>query len=178
MALGTERFLVDRLKEREICEMGAHPIVEILDIGDSIDNASWTENVCVLCKEGGRDDAGLVLAGLEVGIWEEEKEGRERMLCEEVGEELHRVGSDDRNIIVMVRFGCGTQRSDAVCDILGDLHAYFKPEDVFVGKSGRQLHEETAKAAANISPLWRMSVGKVVGPVDEPGAGGIVEGVV
>jgi hypothetical protein len=100
------------------------------------------------------------------------------MFFEKVGEELHGIGADDGNVVVMMSRVCDAQGGDAVNDILGDLDADLKPEDMLVGKARCKLNEETAKTTANVRPVWRISVGKVLGPVEKGGAGWVVERVV
>jgi hypothetical protein len=66
----TEGFFVYRLEEWESIEMSRHPLVKIFDVGDSIDDATRTKDVCIFCEKGGRDDASFVFAGFEVGVGE------------------------------------------------------------------------------------------------------------
>jgi hypothetical protein len=74
--VGSKSILVNEFEEGERIEMGKHPLVKIVDIRDCIDDATGTKYVCILCQEGRRDDAGFVLARLEVGIREKkEKSG-------------------------------------------------------------------------------------------------------
>lgn len=60
MALGTESVLIDGLEKGKVCEMGLHPVMEIFDVGDGVNDATRTENVGIFCKEGWGDDACLV----------------------------------------------------------------------------------------------------------------------
>ena len=122
LALRTQGFLVDGLKERKGGEMGAHPVMQVLDIGDGVDDATGAEDIGVLGKQGGGDDTGLVLPGFEVGIGEEEEEGGEGVLGKVVGQELHGICADDGDILVGA-VGGDAQGRDAVLDILGDLDA-------------------------------------------------------
>src|ERR1700761_5982264 len=114
--------------------MGMHPLCEIVYVCDGVDDAAWTEDVGVFCEEGWGDDACFVFAELEVRVWEEEEEGAEGGFWEVVWEEFHSIRADNRDILVGVasrgrrgRSGVGgTEGSDAVLDILGDLDAYFE----------------------------------------------------
>lgn len=164
MALCAKGLLINRLEKGEVCEMGFHPVMEIFDVCNGIDDTARTEDVGVFCEKGWGDDACLVLPGLEMGIREEEEEGREGVLLEKIGEEFHGVGTDNGDVVVMGRrveailsrvLGCmgDTEGSNAVADILGDLDADLKAEDADVGIMWCKIDEETAKAAPDVSPL-------------------------
>lgn len=78
-----------------------------MNIGDGVDNAAWTKNICVFCEKSWGDNASLMLAGFEVGVGEKEEKRGEGVFSEVVGKELHGVCTDYRNILVRsrVRFG-------------------------------------------------------------------------
>lgn len=157
--------------------MGVHPVVEILDVGDSVYDAAGTEDIGIFGEKGRRDDAGLVLPGFEMRVREEEEEGGEGMFFEKVGEEFHSVGADNGDVVVGGRVG-DTEGSDAIGDIICDLDANLEAEDAHVGILRGKLDEETAKAAADVCPLGRFSVGKVGGPIEAVGRGWITQRVV
>ena len=46
-----------------------HPFMQIMHIGDRVYDAAGPKYIGVFCKEGRRNDTGLVLAGLEMRIW-------------------------------------------------------------------------------------------------------------
>ena len=104
--------------------MSPHPIMKIFNVGDSINYATWSEDIGVFCKQSWRDDASLVLARLEMGIWEEEEESRKRMLCEVVGHELHGVCADYGHVLVragkgrILWDGSRAKGDDSVMDVL------------------------------------------------------------
>lgn len=177
VALRAEGGLVDGLEEGKAGEVGVHPVVEILDVSDGVYDATGTEDVGILGEEGRGDDAGLVLPGFEMGVREEEEEGGEGVFFEKVGEELHGVGADDRDIVVGGRVG-DAEGGDAIRDIVGDLDADLEAEDADVGVEGGELDEEAAEAAADVCPLGGPAVGEVGGPVEGGGGGRVEEGVV
>lgn len=96
-----------------------------------------------------------MLAGLEMRIREAQKHERQLGAGEEVGQELHRVGAQARDVLIAaIRRGrggvLGAQGRDAIFHVLGDLRADLEAEDQFVGQSGREGDEEAAEAAAYV----------------------------
>lgn len=163
--------------------MELHPLVKILDVGDSVDDAAGTKNVSVLCKESRGDDAGLVFARLEVGIGEEEEEGGEGMLSKVVGEELHGVGANDGDVLKGGGVaGCvrNAQGLDAILNILRDLNSNFEAEHESIGEEGCEGDQETTKSTADICKLWDFAwmCRVVVSPVYIGWCSWIVEGMV
>ena len=80
--------------------MSTHPVVEVADVGNSVDDAAGAEDVGILCEKSGGDDACLVLSCLEVGVGEEEEERGEGVFGEVVGGEFHAVGAHDGDVLV------------------------------------------------------------------------------
>ena len=74
-------------------EMCHDPAVDVLDVTDGIHDPPRSQHKGVLGVERGGDDAGLVLSGLEVRIGKADEDLPELSLGEEVGEELHAVGT-------------------------------------------------------------------------------------
>lgn len=81
-------------------EAGPDPIVQIPHIGDHVHPAALAHYVRVLGHQRGGDDAGLVLAGLEVRVRKAEEEPGERGARDEVGEKFHRVGSERGDVLI------------------------------------------------------------------------------
>lgn len=104
--------------------MSPHPIMKIADIGDGIDNTSGSENVSIFSEESGRDDAGLVLAGFEMRIREEEEESRKGMFGKVIWHELHGVCTDDGHVLIragksrVLWGGSCAKGDDTVMDVL------------------------------------------------------------
>lgn len=140
--------------------MGDHPVVQVLDICDGVDDATWSKDIGILCEESWGDDTGLVFAGFEMGIWEEEEKGREGVLRKKVWKKLHCVGADNGYVVIVVgvviRMG-NAKSSDAVANILGDLDTDLEAEDVDVGVAGCKVNEETTETTADVCPLRRSS---------------------
>lgn len=105
---------------------GADPIVQIPYVGDDVDAAAGAHDVGVLGHQGGRDNAGLALAGLEVRVREAEEEAGEGGAREEVGQELHRVGAQRGDVLIRGRL-LGSEGEDArvgeVVHLVADLQA-------------------------------------------------------
>ena len=134
LALGTEILLGHGFKERKLLQVRSHPIMEILDVSDGIHDASRAQYIGIFSEECGRDNPGLVLACLEMRVGKEKEDGGERVLVKVIREELHGVRADNGDILVRARGAGpgtrarrrGTEGSDAVLDVLGDLDAYFE----------------------------------------------------
>lgn len=62
LALFSEILFTYIFEQRERLEVGPHPLVQVLHVGNGVHDAPWLEHVRVFREEGGRDDAGLVLA--------------------------------------------------------------------------------------------------------------------
>ena len=84
-----------------------HPLVQILDVGDGVHAAAGPQHERVLGVQRRRHDPRLVLARLEVRVWEAEEDGTELAAVEEVGEELHGVGAEAGDVLVGAGDGGG-----------------------------------------------------------------------
>lgn len=85
--------------------------MQLLDVRDRVEPAVGPQHVGVLGVELGGDDAGLVLAGLEVRVWEAEEEVGQLVTVEEVGEVLHGVGAQGGDVVVGAWAGRQGRRS-------------------------------------------------------------------
>ena len=91
---------------------------------------------------------------------------RELGADEDVGQELHGVGTEAGDVLVgaglwrrrgrrrrrrwMRRRVLGAEGGDAILDVLGHLGADFEAQDQFVGEEGGEGDEEAAEAAAYV----------------------------
>lgn len=77
-----------------------HPFMQILHIRNGVHDSTGFHDVRILRIQGGGNNPGFVLPGLEMGVWETEEDFGQLMLLEEVREELHRVGPNASNVLV------------------------------------------------------------------------------
>ena len=80
--------------------MRPHPIRQVFNVRDGVDDPARFEHVGVFGEQGGRDDSGFVFARFEVGVGEEEEERGEGVFGEVVGGEFHAVGAYDGDVLV------------------------------------------------------------------------------
>lgn len=126
------------LRHGRAIEAGADPLVQIAHVRDHVHPAALAHHVRVLGHQRGGDDAGLVLAGLEVRVGKAEEEPCQGGAREEVGQEFHRVGAQRGDVLIVWGGvgivgsrggdGLGSEGEDArVCesvDLGADLEAY------------------------------------------------------
>lgn len=94
---------IEPFEQWMLTEVLIHPVVQLLDVGDDVHDAAGTQDVGVFGEQRGRDDASFVFARLEVRVREQEKQFRELVFVEEVGQELHTVGTQDADVVVRSR---------------------------------------------------------------------------
>ncbi len=82
------------------------------------------------------------------------------MLFEKVGEKFHGIGPDDRNVVVVsCRVGfvpscvSNTERSNAVVDVLCDLHTYLEAKNSDVGIKWCVIYEKPTESTPNVGPF-------------------------
>lgn len=105
-----------------------HPVVQILHVRDGVDYSSRLDNIGIFGVQGVRDDPSLVLSGFEVRVGEAKKDFRELVLLEEVGQELHGIGSYARSVLIeailfILRPQSLESFHDVFCDLSSDFHS-------------------------------------------------------
>lgn len=151
-------------------EMLNHPFVKVFDIRHSVKQSlnkcerirkdlcnlcnfksfsySFCQHISVFAQQTRVDDSPLMLRSLEVWIGIQEKHFRELTLVKVVCEEFHRVGSDTSDVPILPRVQL-TQHSNAILNVVTDLHTDLHSYRNFVGKSLAEAYEESSITAAN-----------------------------
>jgi len=96
-----ETFVRNSLEERMPREVIGHPDVQLLHVGDGVDQPSRSEDVGILGQKRLADDAALVVAFLEVGIGEQEEYLSQLMLSKVVGDVFHGISSFHADVGVL-----------------------------------------------------------------------------
>ncbi|OMJ26981.1 hypothetical protein AYI69_g3601 [Smittium culicis] len=81
--------------------MRLHPQVQVFDVGYSVADPADFRGEGVLADQTGRDDSGLMLALFEVGVRKQKEDFAQLAFSEKVGQVLHRVHADNRDILVL-----------------------------------------------------------------------------
>ena len=169
------------LEERVLVEVLLHPNVQVLDVGDGVEDAALLKRVCVEVQERGVDNAETVLRALEVRVGEKEEHLVELALVEVVGAELHDVGTNARDVVELgdlalaklVRGVLGARNLDRMVDNVSDAVADLDSHDQLVGVEGSEGVEQTAETAADVgeSDLLGALIGDPAGESGRPVVG-------
>jgi hypothetical protein len=106
--------LTHSLKARMPLKVPLHPFMQILHICNRIHHRARLEHIRILRIERITHDSRLVLALLEMRVRKAQEDLVELTFLEEIGQKLHRVGTDAGRVLVGAR-----------CYILDSESAYF-----------------------------------------------------
>lgn len=147
--IGVQLGLVgDALKEREVVEIGLHPVSQILDISDAVEDATNTQEVRVDGEQRTRDNAPTKVLSLEMRIRKENKNATERGRREKVRQKLHAIARHHG--------GVGERQCQkTLVHVLHDFATNFNANCDFVWKETRQGDSHAAKATAKVEVRHR-----------------------
>lgn len=159
MALCTEGVCVDVLKERKLGEMSQHPAMEVLDVGDGVDDAADAQDVRVLGEERRRDDARFMFARLKVRVRKQKKKRRQRLFAKNIRHKSHRIRPQHPDIPKLARLR-HPQRRNPVLHIRRHLHPQLQPNHPPLRKPPPERHQQPAEPTPNVRPLRRPAARK------------------
>mmetsp|Transcript_11584 Transcript_11584/g.48588 ORF Transcript_11584/g.48588 Transcript_11584/m.48588 type:complete len:238 (-) Transcript_11584:226-939(-) len=147
--VGLALLLRQPLEHRVLFDLLRHPPPQFLDVGDGVDDPAHRQRVRVLRQQRPLDYPPPVVRGLEVRVGEQEEQLRELTLLKEVGQVLHAVCADARD--VLVRTGVLAPERHApllhvLAHLIPDLHAHRE----VVREQRRETHEQTPEAAPHV----------------------------
>lgn len=118
-------LLTDPPKAWMVLEMFHHPLMEVLNVRDGVDDATRLHSKRIFRVQCQGYNACLVLASLEVWIRKTEEDLRQLSSLEEVREEFHGVGTQTGYVLIQAAVGVLIpQGFDPILDEFGDLGSY------------------------------------------------------